>query len=154
MFRGGTLRFRRTTYQRLLIRSLTDTVGPLGSLRTLDQASGSAASGAPSGRGAASRFRRDPADDLSVVIPALRALADETRLRIAGILGPGPMAVCEIAEELEVPQPLVSFHLAKLRRAGLVSTQRNGKWTYCFLNRELVFILVRAVADLAPDRIG
>ncbi len=110
--------------------------------------------GAPLRRGANSGFRLDPSEDLSIVVPALRALADETRFRIAGIIGPGPMAVSQIAEELEVPQPLVSFHLAKLKRAQLVWTRRDGKWTYCFLNRRLVAVLLRAVADLAPDRIG
>jgi DNA-binding transcriptional ArsR family regulator len=43
--------------------------------------------------------------------------------------------------------------LAKLKEARLVSTRRVGKWTRCFLNRRLVWILVRAVADLAPDLI-
>jgi DNA-binding transcriptional ArsR family regulator len=64
------------------------------------------------------------------------------------------MAVSQIAEELEVPQSLVSFHLAQLKRVHLVSGRRNGKRVYYFLNRKLVAILERAIAYLAPDIIG
>jgi ArsR family transcriptional regulator len=109
----------------------------------------------PGGRHCAElRLPLNPIDELLMVVGALRALADETRFRIAGILGPGPMTVCQIAEELEVPQSLVSYHLTKLKEARLVSTRRVGKWNHCFLNRRLVWILVRAVADPAPERPG
>jgi ArsR family transcriptional regulator len=59
-----------------------------------------------------------------------KALADETRLRILGLLLAGEVCVCDIHESLKVPQPKASRHLAYLRRAGLVDTRRDGLWIH------------------------
>lgn len=59
-----------------------------------------------------------------------RALSDETRLRILGLLLTGELCVCDIVDTLEVPQPTVSRHLAYLRKAGLVSVRKEGVWCY------------------------
>lgn len=60
----------------------------------------------------------------------LAALAQETRLELYRRLvrrGSGGMAAGEIAEELGVPKPTLSFHLAALERAGLVVAHRQGR---------------------------
>ena len=59
-----------------------------------------------------------------------KALADQTRLRILGLLALGEVCVCEIHECLRIPQPAASRHLAYLRRAGLVTHRRQGLWVY------------------------
>src|SRR3954471_19252687 len=59
-----------------------------------------------------------------------KALADETRLRILGLLLTGEVCVCHIHESLGVSQPKASRHLAYLRRSGLVETRREGLWVY------------------------
>lgn len=59
-----------------------------------------------------------------------KALADETRLRILGLLLTGEVCVCDIHESLEIPQPKASRHLAYLRRSGLVDTRRDGLWIH------------------------
>jgi ArsR family transcriptional regulator len=59
-----------------------------------------------------------------------QALADGTRLRILGLLLAGEVCVCSLHESLGEPQPKVSRHLAYLRRAGLVSTRREGLWVH------------------------
>src|SRR5438045_7237423 len=59
-----------------------------------------------------------------------KALADETRLRILGLLLTGEICVCDIYETLRISQPKASRHLAYLRRSGLVSTRRQGLWVY------------------------
>jgi ArsR family transcriptional regulator len=59
-----------------------------------------------------------------------KALADETRLRILGLLLAGEVCVCDIHESLRIPQPKASRHLAYLRRAGLVETRRDGLWVF------------------------
>jgi DNA-binding transcriptional ArsR family regulator len=63
-------------------------------------------------------------DDL---VPLLRALADETRLRIFALLAKEELCVCEIEDVLGLPQSLVSNHLAVLRRAGLVRWRRDAE---------------------------
>jgi ArsR family transcriptional regulator len=59
-----------------------------------------------------------------------QALADETRLRILGLLLAGEVCVCDIHESLRIPQPKASRHLAYLRRGGLVDTRRQGLWIH------------------------
>lgn len=70
------------------------------------------------------------ATQISLVEGLFKALADETRLRILGLLLTGEVCVCHIHESLRVPQPKASRHLAYLRRAGLVDTRREGLWVY------------------------
>lgn len=59
-----------------------------------------------------------------------KALGDETRLRILGLLLAGEVCVCDIHESLRIPQPKASRHLAYLRKAGLVDTRRDGLWIH------------------------
>jgi ArsR family transcriptional regulator, arsenate/arsenite/antimonite-responsive transcriptional repressor len=59
-----------------------------------------------------------------------KALADETRLRILGLLLTGEVCVCHIHQSLKIPQPKASRHLAYLRRSGLVETRRDGLWIH------------------------
>jgi ArsR family transcriptional regulator len=59
-----------------------------------------------------------------------RALADQTRLRILSLLAHGELCVCDIMAVLRAPQPKVSRHLGCLKRVGLVSDRREGRWRY------------------------
>jgi len=60
----------------------------------------------------------------------LKALADGTRLRILGLLATGEVCVCDIHDSLKISQPKASRHLAYLRRAGIVTTRREGLWVH------------------------
>lgn len=68
--------------------------------------------------------------DLKALDQVFKALADPTRVRILGLLAAGEICVCHIHESLRLPQPLVSRHLAYLRRAGLVETRKEGLWVH------------------------
>jgi ArsR family transcriptional regulator len=57
-------------------------------------------------------------------------LADRTRLRILNLVSRGELCVCYFTSILGAPQPTISRHLAHLRRAGLVSARRDGKWIH------------------------
>lgn len=57
----------------------------------------------------------------------LKALADETRLRILESLLVGERCVTELVQELRCSQPHISHHLRILRDAGLVEGLREGK---------------------------
>ena len=59
---------------------------------------------------------------------AARALADPTRLMLAGALGEaGELCVCDLSWIAERPENLVSHHLRTLRSAGLARSRREGK---------------------------
>jgi ArsR family transcriptional regulator len=68
---------------------------------------------------------------------ALRALSDTARLRIIQYLGgnDNEITVSELTQALRISQPLVSWHLRKLRRAQLISTRRVGRQVFLSLNR-------------------
>ena len=68
--------------------------------------------------------------DLQTVDQVFKALADPTRIRIVGLLANGEICVCHIHESLQLPQSLVSRHLAYLRKVGLVETRREGLWIH------------------------
>lgn len=58
------------------------------------------------------------------------ALADRTRRRLLNLMREHEICVYHFTEVLDVSQPKISRHLAYLRKAGLVSTRREGKWIY------------------------
>ncbi|MGH2510438.1 MAG: ArsR/SmtB family transcription factor [Ktedonobacteraceae bacterium] len=66
---------------------------------------------------------------------AVKALAGVARLSMVYHLAKQPeITVTDLTERLGLSQPLVSWHLRKLRRAGLVETRRVGRQVYCSLN--------------------
>jgi ArsR family transcriptional regulator len=66
----------------------------------------------------------------------LKALSDSTRLRILSQLACGECCQCEINDELGASQPLLAFHLKVLREAGLIRSQRRGRWVFYSVCRE------------------
>lgn len=65
----------------------------------------------------------------------VKALGDVARLTIVYHLAREKEAtVTELTAMLSISQPLVSWHLRKLRRAGLIETRRVGRQVYCSLN--------------------
>ncbi len=63
-------------------------------------------------------------------VKVFKALADEIRLRILGLLQIREMCVCEVLVALELTQPTASHHLAILENAGLVKKRKEGKWVF------------------------
>ena len=65
----------------------------------------------------------------------VRALADVARLTIVYHLArQGEITVTALTDLLGLSQPLASWHLRKLRRAGLIHTRRVGRQVYCSLD--------------------
>lgn len=61
-------------------------------------------------------------------------ISDETRLRILVLLNRKELCVCELCEILELSQPKISRHLAKLRDLGLVRDVRQNQWIFYYFN--------------------
>jgi ArsR family transcriptional regulator len=86
-----------------------------------------------------------------------RALADVNRLRIVQRLSHGAATVTELIDHVGLSQPLVSWHLGKLRTSGIVTTRRSGRETLCSLRPEAFDeaaarerLLLQAVPRQAP----
>src|SRR5207244_8834101 len=78
----------------------------------------------------------DQPDDRREIRLCHKALADVNRLRIVLRLARGPATVTDLIEHVGLSQPLVSWHLGRLRAAGLVATRRSGRETVCSLRPE------------------
>lgn len=89
-------------------------------------------------------------------VDLLRALADETRLRLVALLADqGQLCVRELELALELPQYTVSRHLGMLRKARVVETERAGQ-RVCYrlradLGRSARKLVARAVAATEND---
>lgn len=63
----------------------------------------------------------------SLQAEVLKTLASPRRLEIIHLLSAGPREVGRLAEEMGISQPNVSQHLAVMRAAGVVETERDGR---------------------------
>ena len=66
------------------------------------------------------------------VVTRLKALADETRLRMLTLLiqHGAPLCVCQMTPHFNLSQPTVSHHLRLLREAALIRGEKHGTWMY------------------------
>lgn len=96
-------------------------------------------------------------DETDSVVETLKFLGDGNRLRILQILAQRESCVCELIEQIALPQPLISYHLRRLRDAGLVRTRRKAQWVYYSIDadawRAMIAPLVSGylVMDLPPE---
>jgi len=66
----------------------------------------------------------------------LKALSDETRLRILNLLYEKELCVCDIMSTLEISQAKASRHLIYLKNAGLVKDRKFAQWAYYSITKE------------------
>lgn len=75
----------------------------------------------------------DQPDDLRELRVFHKALADVNRLRIVRRLAGGPATVSELIDTVGLSQPLVSWHVSRLKAAGVIETRRIGREVVCQL---------------------
>jgi ArsR family transcriptional regulator len=78
----------------------------------------------------------DQPDELRALRAFHKALADVNRLRIVRRLADGEATVGELIDQVGLSQPLVSWHLGRLRAAGIIETRRRGREVICRLRPE------------------
>jgi DNA-binding transcriptional ArsR family regulator len=84
-----------------------------------------------------------------------RALADGTRRRILELLRESPLTSGQIADRFDSSWPTISRHLAVLRDAGLVVTERNGQEILYELNTSVFQELLQHLIEWTrPSRRG
>lgn len=88
--------------------------------------------------------------ELRKAVLVLRAVNHKLRQRIIELLEDNKkMTVTEIYIKLRLEQSVASQHLAILRRAGVVNTERQGKYIYYSLNQERLSQISRLIEELA-----
>ena len=70
------------------------------------------------------------------LLDVLKALSDETRLRIINLLYEGELCVCDVMEVLQISQAKASRHLIYLKNAGLAKDRKVAQWAYYSLSKE------------------
>lgn len=68
--------------------------------------------------------------DTALLLQRFQAVAEETRFRIVQLLSGGERCVCDLQVPLGAAQSRLSFHLRKLKEAGVVDDRREGRWVY------------------------
>jgi ArsR family transcriptional regulator len=109
--------------------------------------------------------RTGPEEGVDRLVALGRALSDPIRVRMLSMMAEGrgccdfsasgvPAAegdegicVCEFEEAFSMGQSKVSYHMKKLKDAGLVKEERRGKWTFYSLDREATSGLLGEAAD-------
>jgi len=82
------------------------------------------------------------------LIKSLKALSDETRLRIMMVLLERDCCVCEIMQALNISQSRASRNLGILQKAGFLTAKREGTWIIYSVNHETANRHAQSLAKL------
>ncbi|MFZ7133155.1 MAG: ArsR/SmtB family transcription factor [Eubacteriales bacterium] len=81
----------------------------------------------------------------------MKALSDSSRLKIMDILSCGEKCACDILDKFQFTQPTLSHHMKVLMECGLVTSRKDGLWTYYSLNyvkcNRLMLFLMNIITD-------
>ncbi len=96
--------------------------------------------------------RSVPIVGLDEFVDVAKALGNPARLRVLAMLRGGSLCVCQIASVLRFSSSTVSTHLSELRRSGLVTEEKRGKWVHYSLTEEaslrrLLVDILRLLSD-------
>jgi ArsR family transcriptional regulator, arsenate/arsenite/antimonite-responsive transcriptional repressor len=76
-----------------------------------------------------------------------RSCCDFSDSGVPAVEGEEGICVCEFEEQFGMGQSKVSYHMKKLKDAGLVREERRGKWSFYSLDREAAGELLGEAAD-------
>jgi len=88
-----------------------------------------------------------------------KAISHPARMRILGMLKGGELCVCQLTAALDLAPSTVSAHLSELRRAGLITERKEGRWVHYDLAQtqvatrylELLWLQLRGDEQMAND---
>lgn len=71
-------------------------------------------------------------------VKILKALGDDTRLKIFEMLLDGSLCACKILDRLNISQPTLSHHMKILCDSGIVIAEKQWKWTHYSINCQML----------------
>jgi hypothetical protein len=80
-----------------------------------------------------------------IMLQFCKAMAEESRLKIVGLLSTAEHSVQQLASMLELKEPTVSHHLAVLKQLDLLKLRADGNFRWYRLNEEVLGKISRAV---------
>ncbi len=84
-------------------------------------------------------------------VELLKALADETRLRILKLVEKGEMCQCEIVPSIGKSQSTVSQHLQTLVNSGILEYRREGQRAFYKLKDDRVKKIIELTSSISRD---
>jgi len=84
-------------------------------------------------------------ESIETVLPLLKLLANETRLRLIGIVAEGEHSVGSLARRLNLTEATISHHLTKLAAADLLTMRPDGTTHYYRLNPEALLAINKSL---------
>ncbi len=90
--------------------------------------------------------------DYKQYVPIIKALSDETRLKIVDMLSCGELCACKILERFNITQPTLSYHMKILTGCGLVKGSRQGAWMHYSINDNLSTELTQFLSTLLSSK--
>jgi len=72
--------------------------------------------------------------NLNAAVLVARALGHPARLRTVAMVRSGALCVCQITEVLKLASSTVSVHLKELKRSGLITEHKDGRWVHIGLS--------------------
>ena len=114
--------------------------------------------------------RRGPKEGVERLVALGRALSDPIRVRMLFMMAEGRgccdfsvsgvpaeegeqgICVCEFEEAFSMGQSKISYHMKKLKDAGLIREERRGKWAFYSLDRKAAGELLGEAADRLLSR--
>jgi len=87
-------------------------------------------------------------------VSILKALADESRLRIVNLLLTHDLCVGALASHLDISKAAVSQHLQILRKAGLVKGEKRGYWTHYSVERSVLHDIAQNFITTANQKVS
>ena len=70
------------------------------------------------------------------LVNIMKALGEENRFRIVMMLRERPLCVCEVCSVLDISLSTVSSHLKQLTQAGILNSEKDGRWVKYALKEE------------------
>jgi len=93
--------------------------------------------------------------DPTLLLQRFQSVAEGTRLRLVQLLAGGERCVCELQDDLGgAAQSRLSFHLKKLKGAGVVADRREGRWVYYTLVPEALEEMREFLSGVGSGRGG
>ncbi|MDD2370432.1 MAG: metalloregulator ArsR/SmtB family transcription factor [Firmicutes bacterium] len=88
----------------------------------------------------------------SEFMPIIKAISDETRLKIIDMLSCGEMCANEILEKFELSQSTLSYHMKILTDAGIVQGIREGAWMKYTLKKKEIDEMINFIRYITDDK--
>ena len=83
-----------------------------------------------------------------------KAIAHPTRIEILQLLREGERCVCEIFPAMKIEKPNVSRHLSVLKKAGILSSRKEGLKVIYMVNDQRIYQALELITDILREQLN